>query len=66
MRRASEVRRTHPIMLFYIKKYIWLELAATLLLGGSGYAGIHYFNLPFDIGGVTYFRMLMKKEPATA
>lgn len=36
-------------MLFYIKKYIWLELAVTLLLGSAGYIGIRSFDLPFDI-----------------
>ena len=33
-------------MLFYVKKYLWLDLAVTLTLGGLGYGGISYFNLP--------------------
>lgn len=33
-------------MLFYVKKYLWLDLAVTLTLGGLGYGGISYFALP--------------------
>jgi membrane protease YdiL (CAAX protease family) len=36
-------------MLFYVKKYLWLDLAVTLLLGGIGYWGIWHFSLPFNI-----------------
>ncbi len=32
-------------MLFYVKKYIWCDLAVTALLAGLGYSGIRYFQL---------------------
>ena len=60
-------------MLFYVKKYLWLDLTVTLLLGGIGYWGIRYLSyhctrnlaVPvvahglFDLGGVVYFQRLM-------
>jgi membrane protease YdiL (CAAX protease family) len=36
-------------MLFYVKKYIWLNLATTLLLGGVGLAGISWLHLPVTL-----------------
>jgi uncharacterized protein len=36
-------------MLFYVKKYIWLDVAVTVLLAGIGYAGIRYFDLPINL-----------------
>ncbi len=36
-------------MLFYVKKYIWLELVVTVLLAGIGYGGICYFHLPITL-----------------
>lgn len=33
-------------MLFYVKKYLWLDLVVTILLGGIGYWGITYFSIP--------------------
>jgi hypothetical protein len=33
-------------MLFYVKKYLWLDLTVTLLLGGIGYWGIPVFVVP--------------------
>lgn len=33
-------------MLFYVKKYLWLDLVATFLLGGIGYGGITFFSIP--------------------
>jgi len=33
-------------LLFYVKKYLWLDVAVTLVLGGVGYGGISYFDLP--------------------
>ena len=33
-------------MLFYIKRFLSLEIAVTLLLGGFGYWGIRYNHLP--------------------
>lgn len=36
-------------MLFYIKRFLSLEIAVTLLLGGLGYWGIRYDHLPFTL-----------------
>lgn len=36
-------------MLFYIKKYLSLEILVTLLLGGLGYWGIRRNGLPVDL-----------------
>jgi len=36
-------------VLFYAKKYFWLDLTVTLILGGLGYAGIRYFSLPWNL-----------------
>ena len=36
-------------MLFYIKRYLSLEIAITLLLGGLGYWGIRSMGLPLDL-----------------
>src|SRR5436309_9314837 len=36
-------------LLFYIKKYLWLEIAVTFMLGSAGYIGIRYFDVPVDI-----------------
>ena len=36
-------------MLFYIKRYLSLEIVVTLLLGGLGYWGIRRNALPFDL-----------------
>jgi membrane protease YdiL (CAAX protease family) len=41
-------------MLFYVKKFIWLNLGVTLLLGGAGYFGISYFQLPVTISLTSY------------
>ena len=44
-------------MLFYVKKYLWLDLTVTLLLGGIGYWGIRYFSLPFNLA-LNWFSVL--------
>src|SRR5438094_4347640 len=44
-------------MLFYVKKYLWLDLTVTLLLGGIGYWGIRYFSLPFNVA-LNWFSVL--------
>jgi hypothetical protein len=36
-------------VLFYIKRYLSLEIAVTLLLGALGYWGIRGNALPFDV-----------------
>ena len=36
-------------MLFYIKKYLTLEIIVTMLLGGMGYWGIRRNGLPLDL-----------------
>jgi membrane protease YdiL (CAAX protease family) len=36
-------------MLFYIKKFLSLEIAVTLLLGGLGYWGIRWKGLPLEL-----------------
>lgn len=36
-------------MLFYVKKWILLDLLVTLVLAGAGYGGIRYFSLPIHI-----------------
>jgi uncharacterized protein len=38
-------------LLFYIKRFLSLEIAVTLLLGGLGYWGIRHYHLPlkFDV-----------------
>jgi len=36
-------------MLFYIKRYLSLEIVVTLLLGGAGYWGIRRYGLPFNV-----------------
>lgn len=36
-------------MLFYIKRYLSLEIVVTLLLGGLGYWGIRHNGLPLEI-----------------
>lgn len=36
-------------MLFYVKRYIWLDLTVTALLGGFGYYGIRVFSVPFNL-----------------
>jgi len=36
-------------MLFYVKRYLSLELLLTLLLGGLGYWGIRRYGLPFNV-----------------
>jgi len=38
-------------MLFYAKKYLWLDLVVTVLLGGIGYWGVTYFSIsvPFEL-----------------
>jgi membrane protease YdiL (CAAX protease family) len=41
-------------MLFYVKKYIWLNLGVTVLLGGAGLFGISYFHVPVTISLTSY------------
>jgi membrane protease YdiL (CAAX protease family) len=41
-------------MLFYVKKYIWLNLGVTVLLGGAGLFGISYFHVPVTISLTAY------------
>jgi hypothetical protein len=36
-------------MLFYVKKSLRLDAAVTLLLAGTGYAGIRFFDLPLVV-----------------
>jgi len=36
-------------MLFYIKRYLTLEIAVTLVLGGAGLWGIRYLGLPLNL-----------------
>jgi len=36
-------------VLFYIKRFLTLEIAVTLLLGGLGYWGIRHSHLPFTL-----------------
>jgi len=36
-------------MLFYVKKYIWLDVAMTIFLAGIGYSGIRYYHLPITL-----------------
>jgi membrane protease YdiL (CAAX protease family) len=36
-------------VLFYVKKYLWLDLVVTLILGGLGWFGIDYFSLPCEL-----------------
>ncbi|MFY9271037.1 MAG: type II CAAX endopeptidase family protein [Candidatus Manganitrophaceae bacterium] len=36
-------------MLFYVKRYIWLDLIVTALLGGVGCYGIHFFSIPIKL-----------------
>ena len=35
-------------MLFYVKKYWWLELLVTAVLAGLGLGGIYYFNIQIN------------------
>ena len=41
-------------MLFYVKKYIWLNLGVTFLLGGAGLFGISYFQVPVTSSLTSY------------
>ena len=36
-------------MLFYVKRFLSLEIALTLLLGAAGYWGIRRYGLPFNV-----------------
>lgn len=36
-------------MLFYVKKSLWLDLTATMLLGGLGYWGMQHFSVPITL-----------------
>ena len=36
-------------MLFYIKRYLSLEIAVTIVLAGLGYLGMRRGGLPFEI-----------------
>jgi len=36
-------------MLFFVKKYVWLDLLVTAFLAGSGACGIWYFEVPFKL-----------------
>jgi hypothetical protein len=40
-------------MLFYVKRFLSLEIVVTLLLGGVGYWGIRHFHLPLVLKTTT-------------